>query len=216
MEVDEGSSDGAPRIGRQPATSNAQLSHIGLQLFIEHGFDETTVDDIAAAAGIGRRTFFRYFASKNDLPWGDFEGMIASMRGYLAALPDDVDIREALRTAVIEFNRFPADEVSYHRERMRLLLNVPSLVAHSTLRYADWRQVIADYVAERSGLDPEDLVPQTTAWAMLAASLAAYEQWLRHDDADLIELLGVSLRLISTGFDLTELSDDHAPGGASE
>ncbi|AMM22161.1 hypothetical protein AX769_01330 [Frondihabitans sp. PAMC 28766] len=216
LEVDEGSSDGAPRIGRQPATSNAQLSHIGLQLFIEHGFDETTVDDIAAAAGIGRRTFFRYFASKNDLPWGDFEGMIASMRGYLAALPDDVDIREALRTAVIEFNRFPADEVSYHRERMRLLLNVPSLVAHSTLRYADWRQVIADYVAERSGLDPEDLVPQTTAWAMLAASLAAYEQWLRHDDADLIELLGVSLRLISTGFDLTELSDDHAPGGASE
>lgn len=216
LQVDESSSGSAPRIGRQPATSNAELSHIGLQLFIERGFDATTVDDIAAAAGIGRRTFFRYFTSKNDLPWGDFDGMIASMREYLFALPDDVDVREALRTAVIEFNRFPENEFSYHRQRMDLLLNVPSLVAHSTLRYADWRQVIADFVAKRVGLDPQDLVPQTTAWAMLAASLAAYEQWLRHDDADLLELLGVSLRLISTGFDVSELGDDHLPGGAAE
>ncbi|BDZ52122.1 hypothetical protein GCM10025867_43630 [Frondihabitans sucicola] len=87
MEVEESSSGDAPRIGRQPATSNAQLSHLGLQLFIERGFDATTIDDIASAAGIGRRTFFRYFSSKNDLPWGDFDTMIASMRAYLFALP---------------------------------------------------------------------------------------------------------------------------------
>ncbi|BDZ52121.1 hypothetical protein GCM10025867_43620 [Frondihabitans sucicola] len=128
-------------------------------------------------------------------------------------------MRDALRAAVIEFNRFPEDEFLYHRQRMDLLLNVPSLVAHSALRYASWRQAIADFVAERTGLDPEDLVPQTVGWAMLSASLAAYEQWLRHDDADLLELLGRSLRLIANGFDLTDVSltrGDTAPGGALE
>jgi mycofactocin system transcriptional regulator len=197
--VDENLPEVVPRIGRQPATSIASLSHIGLQLFIENGFEETTVDDIAAAAGIGRRTFFRYFASKNDLPWGDFDAMIASMREYLFGLDDDVPVQAALRTAVLEFNRFPTDEIPYHRQRMDLLLNVPSLAAHSTLRYADWRQAIADFVAHRLALDPAALVPQTTAWAMLAASLAAYEQWLKSDDANLLEVLAESLDLVEGG-----------------
>ncbi|MCU1528138.1 MAG: hypothetical protein JWP75_1901 [Frondihabitans sp.] len=198
--VDESLPEVAPRIGRQPATSIAELSHVGLQLFIQHGFDATTVDDIAAAAGIGRRTFFRYFASKNDLPWGDFDGMISQMRAYLFGLDDDVPLQRALRTAVLEFNRFPTDEVPFHRQRMDLLLNVPSLVAHSALRYAAWRQAIADFVAHRLDLDPAALVPQTTGWAMLAASLAAYEQWLKTDDASLLDLLDESLHLVERGF----------------
>ena len=56
------------RVGRAPATTHGELSHVALALFLERGFDHTTVDDIAAAAGISRRTLFRYFPSKNDLP----------------------------------------------------------------------------------------------------------------------------------------------------
>jgi AcrR family transcriptional regulator len=55
------------RSGRPRATSRADLERLGFELFGQKGFDETTVDDIATGAGIGRRTFFRYFASKNDL-----------------------------------------------------------------------------------------------------------------------------------------------------
>lgn len=177
------------RMGRQRSTTVAELSHIGLTLFIERGFDATTIDDIAAAAGIGRRTFFRYFESKNDLPWGEFEELLTTMRTYLASVPPDVPLLDALHDAVIEFNAFPDAEIEYHKQRMTLLLNVPSLVAHSTLRYAAWRQVIAEYAAGRLGVDPDELEPQALAWTLLALSLSAYEQWLRHDGADLGRLI---------------------------
>ena len=53
---------------------------------------------------------------------------------------------------MVEFNRFPADASPPHVDRMRLILETPALQAHSALRYAEWRQVIADYVAERLGV----------------------------------------------------------------
>jgi hypothetical protein len=72
------------------------------------------------------------------------------MRATLSEADQELPIFEVLRKAVIEFNRFPQDELAMHRSRMWLLLNVPTLMAHSTLRYAEWRQVIAEFVANRS------------------------------------------------------------------
>ena len=179
--------------GRPRATTAAQLGHLAIQLFIERGFEATTIDDVAAAAGVGRRTVFRYFASKNDLAWGDFDQELLRMRRYLARVPLDVPLFDALRAAVLDFNTFPVEEIPFHRERMRLLLEVPALVAHSTLRYAAWRDVVARYVAARTRQDAGDLEPQVVGWALLGACLAAYEQWLRDDQADLLTLLDRSL-----------------------
>jgi mycofactocin system transcriptional regulator len=200
MDASNAPKTSAPRIGRQPSTSHAELSHISLQLFIENGFENTTVDAVATAAGIGRRTLFRYFPSKNDLPWGDFDAGLEQMRTYLRLLPAGTPLVDALSLAVVEFNRFPAEEIPFHRERMDLLLNVPALVAHSTLRYAAWRQVVADYAALRLGVASDSLVPQTIAWTFLGASLSAYEQWLKHEDADLLELLGSAFVVLKTVF----------------
>ncbi len=188
------------RMGRQPSTTRAELSHIALQLFLEHGFDETTADEIAVAAGIGRRTLFRYFASKNDLPWGDFDAGLEDMRRFLRELPDGTPLLDALSSAVIEFNRFPPEEIPYHRERMDLLLNVPSLVAHSALRYASWRQVVAEYAAKRLGVPEDTMEPQTIAWTYLGTSLSAYEQWLKDEDSDLGVLLAESMRVLERVF----------------
>ncbi|MGT2425065.1 mycofactocin system transcriptional regulator [Amnibacterium kyonggiense] len=188
------------RVGRAPSTTVAELSHIGLELFISRGFDETTVDDIAEAAGIGRRTFFRYFASKNDLPWGDFDGLIRGMRAYLDALPADVPLLTALRSAVLEFNRFPNVEAAYHRRRMTLLLTVPTLVGHSTLRFATWRAAVADFAAKRLGLLPEELLPQTIGWTYLAVTIAAYEHWLRDEDAVLLDVLAQAIDDLGDAF----------------
>ena len=72
---------GAPAAaGRRRITSRAELEHVAFGLFERQGFEKTTIDDIASAAGIGRRTFFRYFPSKNDVPWGDFEAELERMR----------------------------------------------------------------------------------------------------------------------------------------
>src|SRR5690606_1718064 len=137
----------------------------GLDLIIERGFEHVTVDDLAAAAGIGRRTFFRYFPSKNDLPWGDFDTLLRRMREHLATVPGDIPLYESLRAAVIEFNTFSPSELPWHRRRMEVLLRTPMLVAHSALRYRAWRQVIAEFVADRTHDRPDALRPQTIGWA---------------------------------------------------
>ncbi|GGD70057.1 putative transcriptional regulatory protein TetR [Microbacterium murale] len=198
--MDKISSEPRARPGRQPSTSHAELSHIALAMFVERGFEATTIDDIVTAAGIGRRTFFRYFASKNDLPWGEFDELIARMRAYLAAIPTELPLIEALKASVIEFNRFPPEEIPYHRQRMKLILTNPTLVAHSTLRYEEWRRVISDFVASRLGIASNRLEPQAMAWALLGVSISAYEQWLQHDDSDLTQLLEAAYDMLSTSF----------------
>jgi mycofactocin system transcriptional regulator len=190
------------RTGRRPATSAAELEHVALRIFDERGFEETTVDDIAAAAGIGRRTFFRYYASKNDVAWGDFDTQLDRMRAALAATPPEVGVLEALHTAILDFNRYPPQEALWHRRRMVLILRTPALIAHSTLRYAGWRAVVAEFVAARTGQAVGALVPQAVAGAFLGVAVAAYEQWLEHEDADLQQLLDAALALLSTGLGL--------------
>lgn len=190
----------AARPGRPAVTSRAELERRALSLFAERGFEATTVDDIAAAAGIGRRTFFRYFASKNDAVWGEFDAGLESLRAHLAAAPADQPLLAALREAVLAFNDFPPGEVGWHRERMALILRVPALQAHSTLRYAAWRAVVAEFAGARLGQPPEALLPQVVAHSTLGAAITAYEQWLRDPDADLAALMDEALSALSGGW----------------
>lgn len=169
--------------GRPEVTSHAEIEQAAFTLFAEHGFARTTLDAIAAKVGVGRRTLFRYYQSKNDIPWGQFDRTLDQLRAILADQPLDLPVHVAIHRAVVEFNRFPADAHPPHRERMRLILTTPELQAHSVLRYAEWRQVIADDVARRTGADREDLLPQVAGHVSLALSLAAYEHWLDHPSA---------------------------------
>ena len=186
--------------GRRRVTSRAELEHVAFELFAANGFELTTVDDIAAAAGIGRRTFFRYFPSKNDVPWGMFEVELERMRARLKACPRDVPLMDAIRVALVDFNQVEPGQVTRHRRRMELILRVPALLAHSTLRFASWREVIAEFVAERTGLRPDSLAPQAIAHAVLGVAVAAYEQWLDDEDADLGALLDSAMRQLDAAF----------------
>ncbi len=188
------------RAGRRRVTSRGELEHVAFELFGRHGFERTRVGDIATAAGIGRRTFFRYFGSKNDVPWGDFDGMLLRMRERLADCPPERPLMEAVREALLDFNRVPAAELPWHRRRMELILRTPALQAYSTLRYADWRAALAGFVAERLRRPAESLVPQTIAHATLGVALAAYEQWLRDADAALPDLLDAAMHELAASF----------------
>ena len=195
---------GARRAGRRPVTSRSEIEHIALEMFSDQGFEHTTVDDVAHAAGIGRRTFFRYFASKNDIAWGAFDEQLVRMRAVLAAQPSDLPTLDGVRRAVLEFNHVEPDEQPWHRRRLRLILRTPALQAHSTLRYASWREVVADYVAERRGEDASELVPQSVGHACLGVCIAAYERWLADDGSELADLLDEVLRALQRGW-ATEL-----------
>jgi mycofactocin system transcriptional regulator len=181
--------DRSVRLGRPPATTSADIERVAFELFDRYGFDETTVEAIADAAGIGRRTLFRYFPSKNDIPWGDFDASLERLAEALASTSIEIPVHEAVRRAVLDFNRLDPDAVPQHRRRMRLLLGTPALQAHSVLRYAQWRHVIADFVATRLMQSAEDLLPRSVGYVSLALALSAYEEWLRDDGADLTQLL---------------------------
>src|SRR5688572_21553748 len=101
----------ARRRGRPPGTSARALELIALRLFTEQGFDETTVDQIASAAGVSRRTFFRYFASKADVLWSEFDAEVETIRGLLAATPEDLSVMEGVRRAVLAANHYRAEDV---------------------------------------------------------------------------------------------------------
>ena len=175
--------------GRPEVTTHAAIEQAAFTLFAERGFEATTLDAIAEAVGVGRRTLFRYFASKNDIPWGQFDRTLDGFRDLLASMPTDIPLHAAVHRGVLGFNEFPEDAEPPHRERMRLILNTPALQAHSVLRYAQWRAVIAEYVADRLDLRPDDLMPRTVGQVSLALALSAYETWLEQPDASLHVLL---------------------------
>ncbi|TNY35529.1 mycofactocin system transcriptional regulator [Thermomonospora catenispora] len=194
-------------MGRPRVTSRAALERLAFELFARQGFEATTVDDIAAAAGIGRRTFFRYFSSKNDLVWGDFEGQLRRLLTLLEETGPDVPVMDAIRRAVVEFNRFDPRQVPWHRQRMELILGVPTLQADATLRYASWRAVITEFVAGRTGLPPSAMVPRLAGNVVLAAAVSAYEHWLSGEGgAELSELLDEAIRQVGAG--LAAVLDD--------
>ena len=112
--------------GTTSATRNPEprsfeaIEKVALELFRERGFDETPVEEIAAAAGISRRTFFRYFGSKNDIVFANFELLLQELEGWLSAQPDDRPMFEVIADAVMRFNRLHTDGPVAHRERMEL------------------------------------------------------------------------------------------------
>lgn len=193
-------SEPSVRPGRRRSTSQYELERVAFELFERDGFEATTVDDIAKGAGIGRRTFFRYFDSKNDVVWGAFSEQLQRMRDRFRERPAEEPLMDAVRTVVVDFNRVEATEVSRHRRRMELILRVPALQAHSTLRYAEWRQVVADFAATRLGVRPSALLPQAIAYAALGVALAAYEHWLARADVELCELLDTAMAALAQGF----------------
>jgi TetR/AcrR family transcriptional regulator, regulator of mycofactocin system len=186
-------------LGRPPTTTHAEIERVALELFAARGFEATTVDDIAAAVGVGRRTLFRYFESKNDLAWGDFDAVMERLRAALAE-GDGLAPMEALRLAVVESNRYPAEQEPGLRTRMTLITGSAALQAHSALRYAEWRGVVAEWAAGRFGEAPDDLRPRVIGYAALGAAMASFERWVASEGEDLLELLDAAFVALATGF----------------
>lgn len=181
-------------LGRPSATTHAEIERVAFALFEQRGFDATPLELIAAEVGVGRRTLFRYYPSKNDIPWGLFDRTVEDFAALLDAAPLDAPLWETVHHGVVAFNDFPRDADPPHEQRMRLILRTPALQAHSVLRYRQWREVIAAYVARRTGASPSDLQPRTVGHVSLALSLAAYDRWLDDPSASLPGLVDEAMQ----------------------
>jgi mycofactocin system transcriptional regulator len=190
----------ARRRGRPRGTSARALELIALRLFTEQGFEETTVDQIAAAAGVSRRTFFRYFDTKSDVLWNEFDAEVDTIRGLLARTPEDLSIMEGVRRAVLAANHYRAEDVPELRMRMSLLSSVPELIASAAIHYDAWERAVVDFVARRSGQPSGSLYPLAVGRAVLAACRAGFDRWAARADADLTVYLDAALRALAAGF----------------
>jgi TetR/AcrR family transcriptional regulator, regulator of mycofactocin system len=189
------------RVGRRRSTTPHHITDVAIELFTARGFAEASVDDVAHAAGISRRTLFRYYASKNAIPWGDFDTHLAHLRDLLDNVEPRVPLGEALRAALLAFNTFDESETARHRERMRVILQTAELQAYSMTMYAGWREVIAGFVARRLDCKTTDLLPQTVAWTMLGVALSAYEHWLSDESIPLPVALGNAFDVVGAGLE---------------
>jgi mycofactocin system transcriptional regulator len=187
--------------GRPRSTTRDRVADVALELFSQQGFEQTTVDEIAAAARIGRRTVFRYFPSKNDMVWIDFDRVLERLRTALSAHAQE-PMMDAMRRAVVESNRYQPEELPALRMRMTLITRVPALQGHATLRYGAWRRLVAEFCAARIGGRPDDLLPQTLAHAALGTSIAAFTRWVRIGNEDLEQCLDEAYRGLADGFEV--------------
>ncbi|WP_216895348.1 acyl-CoA-like ligand-binding transcription factor [Nocardia alni] len=173
------SSDGDSRAtrGRRPASTAEAVEQSSIELLLERGYDAVSVDEMAAAAGIGRSTFFRYFGTKAAVVWWGFDKALAELETSLRTADPDLDIMVAIRAAVAASVRAGVDARGVWWERFVLLDTVPALRAEAVDRWERWTGQIAQFVAGRMGLDGGHPFPVAIAAAHQGVYLASLRNW---------------------------------------
>ncbi|MBK3557197.1 TetR family transcriptional regulator [Streptomyces globisporus] len=162
-----------------------ELTGAALRLLAQKGFDAVTIDEIVAAAGVSKRTFFRYFASKEDVVIQFLAEMGTDMRAELAGRPAQEPPSVALRHTIWVSIDACAGHADQALRVVQLILGTPSLLARFLERQAQWRDELATEVADRLGLAPEtDLYPQLAAGMALAAFGTVLQRWSDSDGAE--------------------------------
>lgn len=185
VDVNSPAAEPAPRRRGRPADVDPeQVALLALRHFAEHGYDATTMDDIARIAGIGRRTLFRYFPSKPALVWGGVEPVVERTRAELDAAKQDEPIASVLRRAIAHSLDMPPDRIEATRRRLLLIGSDESLIAFGLGRLSLNRDVLAAFIARRTGTDQDGLRARVLADALSAASFSALLWWAANSDDD--------------------------------
>ncbi|MER6346847.1 TetR family transcriptional regulator [Streptomyces sp. NPDC001595] len=175
---------GKARSAAKPPMREALIA-AAFRLFLERGYEQTTVDDIVALAGVGRRSFFRYFPSKEDVVFPDHERCLADMQAFLAAGDeDDEPVRRVCDAARLVLRMY-AENPAFSVQRYRLTKKVPGLRAYELSVVWHYERALAHYLRERfTDLRDGTLRADVIAAAVVAAHNNALRSWLRSDGRD--------------------------------
>src|SRR6059058_2628768 len=163
-----------------------ELAQLAKDLFVEKGYYETTIDDLAAAAGMSKRTFFRYFASKEELVMGKYEILGEQLAEDLAARPADEPIWASMRQVfgrVVEY--FESEARGATAVAMEnIVRDHPTLNASYLERVSRMQELILDQARTRTGWpDPVDPRPAAIVGAAFSCLIAAWTTWLTTNQA---------------------------------
>jgi AcrR family transcriptional regulator len=189
-------------------TARDRLARAAFDLFNERGYEQTTIDDIAERAGLGRATFFRHYRSKDDVIFPDHDRLLERVRdrlrstGHGAALAAACD---AVRLVLLHY----LDEGDLARQRYALTSTVPALRDREIVSVARYQRLFREYIAERmaegepavSGEPAESGESAALRAELMAAAVASahnhvLRRWLRGDSADPVRELDAAMRQV--------------------
>ena len=174
---------------RRRERTRDDIEAAALGLFVEHGYDATTVEEIAETALISPRTFFRYFASKEDVLLARGRERMTLAARSLAERPADEPLMDSLRALLVTFAELHRADRERHLCRIKLVTTTPHLAAAFLEMVHGMELVLRDFVAARLELDPGDRKPRLVAAAFGIAFRVAAETWQESDGTEDMTLL---------------------------
>lgn len=174
---------------RKKAGTRTAIQHHAVRLFREQGYDATSIEQIADAAGVSHRTVFRYFPTKESLVTADDTGarLAAACRAQPAGLGPVAALRAALRDVLADL------DIAAKRDRQALVLGVPALWAASLPSITATRDVLAELVAERLDRPADSPRVRALAGAVFGVLLSVWLDWAADPDLDAPEVLDAAL-----------------------
>jgi AcrR family transcriptional regulator len=194
---------------RKKQKTRESIQRTALRLFEKQGYEETTIEQIAAAAEISPSTFFNYFPTKEDVVLYDAYDPMA-IKLFLERPKDEplnAGLRQVLEGLAATFQR---DEQMI-LARGRLFLEVPELRARIWDEVERTQVLLAQMLAERTGRRPDDFELRVTARVVTGAVYEASQEWMRsYGRRGLVELVNRALDVVESGARLTTVATSKA------
>jgi AcrR family transcriptional regulator len=172
---------------------------VAMELFFKEGYDNTTVDQVASAAGMSRTSFFRYFATKDDIVLGRVDELGRQVTEALVTRPEGEPVWHALRGAFDPLLELSAAAPERWLAVARMLSDAPSLKASQLGRQLAWQDLMIPEVASRLGIanPARDARPRALVAAAIACLNAARDVWTASDGTlDLPTLLDQAMNAL--------------------
>jgi AcrR family transcriptional regulator len=185
---------------RKKAQTRDSLVECALLLFERQGYDATTIEDIAAAANVSPRTFFRYFDSKMELVRAPKHGE-GELADLVAARPPEegvvTAIHQVLRSVILE--TLVHDDVAIRL--IRVMLTTPSLRAAAVDHFHEGTAELAAVCATRMGAEPGSLAPQVVAAAVGTTLWTVVDRWVADGAAAdrLVPMVDEAFEVLTSG-----------------
>jgi AcrR family transcriptional regulator len=185
---------------RKKAKTRAAIREHALRLFREHGYGGTTVEQIAEAAEVSPATFYRYFPTKEDVVLQDDFDVLAM--DAFEAQPAGISAIAAMRAVVAQMAAsLTPEELDRFRETTELTLTIPEVRARALDELSRTIQVMAEAVARRAGLPPDDFAARNLAGAITGVIMSATLPF-GSEPADMFASIDAALAHLEAGLPL--------------
>lgn len=171
----------APKRGRPARVDAAELGLVAVRLFVERGIDNVTMDEVARAGGVSRRTLFRLFPSKAAIVWSGFEEITQAFTAELTGARG-ADVVAILHGAWVTSLRSLDASTEVTRLRMLLISSSPGVLAWGVAKLHDSSRLLQEHINRIDGSPVDSLRARLLSTALMAAVLSALSWWAQTDD----------------------------------